>query len=79
MSRCLVLSSQKLVATRTSRLNGVNTKTHNGEITNDKITSAEKRRLQTISKSDVAATLQDSFAFVDVFEEFRLQAVAIPL
>ena len=51
----------------------------NGEITNDKITSCEKRRLQTISKSDVAATLQDSCAFVDVFEEFRLQAVAIPL
>ena len=47
-----------------------------GEITGQDHLSGEKRRLQTISNSDVAATLQDSRAFVDVFDSFA-QAVAI--
>ena len=66
-------------------LNGVNTKTPNGEITNGKITNGEitngvkSEGCRLFAKPDVAATLQDSCAFVDVFMAFRLQAVAIPL
>ena len=50
----------------TKTLNGANTKALNGEITNGEITSW----LQTLCKSDLAATLQDSGTFVDFFSGF---------
>ena len=71
--------------TNVKTLNGVNTKTPNGEITtgkinNGEITSGEKSEgYRLFAKTDVAVTLQDSFAFVDVSRQFRLQAMAISL
>ena len=51
-------------------LNGADTKTLNDKITNGKITNGEKSEgyKQTLCKTDVAATLQDSCAFVDFFQ-----------
>ena len=71
--------------TNIKTLNGVNTKTHNGEITNGKITNGEitsgekSEGHRLFAKTDVLDTLQDSCAFVDLFKDFRLQAIAIPL
>ena len=50
------------------------------QITNGEITSGEKSEgYRLFCKTDVAATLQDSCAFVDLSKEFRWQKIAIPL
>ena len=66
-------------------LSGVNTKTPDGEttigkITNGEIASGEKSEgYRLLAKTYVAATVQDSCAFVEFTKEFRLQAKAIRL
>ena len=71
--------------TNIESLNGVNTKTLNGEITNGQITNGKitgggkSEGFKLFANPYVAAILQDSCALRVIFKEFRLQAIAIPL